>query len=246
MIQRQSIAPGFAPDQNKQGLANSAAPNVTRKSMPVSSKKAHASNIIDLNDINLRLSENLALVEGSVKRNRHLAEDEDGESQVQISEEKAASPREFTNLADKCSGHAQDYILFCLKCQEKICTKCLDTNHLLHPVVPLNSVNKLDFKTSLQKEIEKSLEDIKHRESVVQNKIGRDLTKHKIALRNHVIFVRDTLRNEFDGFFNNMLSSIRGDWNLFEMQEQLSKETSKFSKEILQQLGQITQQDEFE
>lgn len=217
MIQRQSIAPGFAPDQNKPGLANSAAPNVTRKSMPVSSKKgqAHAANIIDLNDINLRLSENLALVEG----NRPLAEDEDAESQVQISEEKMASPREFTNLTNKCGAHVQDYILFCLKCQEKICTKCLDTNHLLHPVVPLNSVNKLDFKTSLQKEIEKSLEDIKHRESVVQNKIGRDLTKHKIALRNHVIFVRDTLRNEFDAFFNNMLSCIRADWNLFEMQE---------------------------
>ena len=54
----------------------------------------------------------------------------------------------------KCAQHCQDHILFCLKCQEKICTKCLDTNHLLHPVVPLNSVNKLDFKTSLQKEIE--------------------------------------------------------------------------------------------
>ena len=67
----------------------------------------------------------------------------------------------------KCQHHTQDFILFCLKCQEKICTKCLDTNHLLHPVVPLNSVNKLDFKRSLQKEIEKSLEDIKFRESVV-------------------------------------------------------------------------------
>ena len=104
MVQRQSIAPGFAPDQNKQGLANSAAPNVTRKSMPVSSKKgqAHAANIIDLNDINLRLSENLALVEGSVKRNRPLVEDEDADSHAQISEEKVASPREFTNLADVC------------------------------------------------------------------------------------------------------------------------------------------------
>ena len=104
MIQRQSIAPGFGPDQNKQSLNSSAAQNVTRKSMPASSKKgqAHASNIIDLNDINLRLSENLALVEKSIKRNKLLAEDEDGESQVHISEEKVASPREFTNLADKC------------------------------------------------------------------------------------------------------------------------------------------------
>jgi len=83
--------------------------------------------------------------------------------------------------------------------------------------VPLNSVNKLDFKTSLQKEIEKSLEDIRFRESVVQSKIGRDLTKHKVALRNHIIFVRDNLRNDFDNFFNSLLNSIRTDWNLFEM-----------------------------
>ena len=67
----------------------------------------------------------------------------------------------------------------------------MDTNHLLHPVVPLNSLNKLDFKISLQKEIEKSLEDIRLREGIVQNKIGKDLTKHKIALRNHIIFIRD-------------------------------------------------------
>jgi hypothetical protein len=55
-------------------------------------------------------------------------------------------------------------------------------------------VNKLDFKTSLKKEIEKSLEDIKSREQVVQNKIEKDLTKHKIALRNQIIEIRDTLR----------------------------------------------------
>ena len=83
MIQRQSIAPGFGPDQNRQGQSNSAAQNV-RKSMPASSKKgqAHAANIIDLNDINLRLSENLALVEKSMKRSNLLAEDDDGESQM--------------------------------------------------------------------------------------------------------------------------------------------------------------------
>jgi hypothetical protein len=85
--------------------------------------------------------------------------------------------------------------------------------------VPLNSVNKLDFKTSLQKEIEKSLEDIRLRESVVQNKIGQDLTKHKVALRNHIINVRDNLRNDFDNFFSNLLNSVRQDWNLFQMQE---------------------------
>ena len=146
-------------------------------------------------------------------------------------------------MENKCGQHVQDFILFCLKCEEKICTKCLDTNHLLHPVVPLNSVNKLDFKTSLQKEIEKSLEDIKFRETVVHSKINKNLTKHKIALRNHVIFIRDNLRQDFDDFFNNLLSCIRSDWNLFEMQEQLSKETSKFSRDILGQLEQITQQD---
>lgn len=87
-----------------------------------------------------------------------------------------------------------EYILFCLKCQEKICTKCLDTNHLLHPVVPLNSINKLDFKTSLQKEIEKSLEEVRVSESVVQRKIGHDLKEYKIALRSHIISIRENLR----------------------------------------------------
>ena len=106
--------------------------------------------------------------------------------------------------------------------------------------MPLNSVNKLDFKTSLQKEIEKSLEDIRYKESVIQGKIGRDLTKHKIALRNHIIGVRDSMRNDFDDFFNNMLNCIRTDWNLFEMQEQLSKECRKFSGEILDNLSKIT------
>lgn len=52
----------------------------------------------------------------------------------------------------------------------------------------------------------------------MQNKIGKDLTKHKIALRNHIIFIRDELRKDYDDFFNNMLGCIRSDWNLFEMQ----------------------------
>lgn len=98
----------------------------------------------------------------------------------------------------------------------------------------------------MQKEIEKSLEDIKMRETLVQNKIGKDLTRHKIALRNHIIFIRDTLRQDFDDFFNHMLSCMRQDWNLFELQEQLSKEARKFSKEIVSQLSKITQQDEFD
>ncbi len=178
---------------------------------------------LDLGEINLRFSE-------QVPASSPLVEMKPGEK-IDV---------------NKCSIHNQDFILYCLKCQEKICTKCLDTNHLLHPVVPLNSVNKLDFKTSLQKEIEKSLEDIKTRESVVHKKIGQDLTKHKIALRNYIIQMRDSLRNDFDDFFNNLLSCVRSDWNLFEMHEQLSSETTKFSKEILEKLGQITQQDEFD
>lgn len=145
-----------------------------------------------------------------------------------------------------CGLHVQEYILFCLKCQEKICTKCLDTNHLLHPVVPLNSVNKLDFKKSLQKEIEKSLEDIRVRETVVQNKIEKDLIKHKIGLRNYIMRIRDSMRQDFDDFFNNMLGCIRQDWNLFEMQELMTKETSKFTNEVIEKLTMLTHQDEFE
>jgi hypothetical protein len=106
--------------------------------------------------------------------------------------------------------------------------------------VPLNSVNKLDFKKSLQKEIDKSLEDIRERESLVRGKIGRDLTKHKVALRNYIITIRDHLRQDFDEFFNNMVSCIREDWNLFEMQEVMTKETAKFSNDILEKLRMIT------
>ena len=185
--------------------------------------KKGGDNPLEMGDINLRFSEPAARTQTLIQE----------QQQQQVSE-------------NKCTLHIQDFILYCLKCQEKICTKCLDTNHLLHPVVPLNSVNKLDFKTSLQKEIEKSREDIRLRESTVQNKIGRDLKKHKIALRDDIIKIRDRLREDFDDFFNNMLGCIRSDWNLFDMHEQLSKETSKFSKEILEKLGQITQQDEFD
>ena len=66
--------------------------------------------------------------------------------------------------------------------------------------MPLNSINKLDFKKSLQKEIEKSLEEVRVSEQVVQRKIGRDLKEYKIALRNHIISIRDNLREDFDAF----------------------------------------------
>ena len=115
--------------------------------------------MLELNDIDLRLSENVVdsgkLSDAAQAKNLHSQVV--GTDQVQ-QESKAADeegqqnantlPADF-DYENKCQLHCQDFILFCLKCQEKICTKCLDTNHLLHPVVPLNSVNKLDFKTSL-------------------------------------------------------------------------------------------------
>ena len=58
--------------------------------------------------------------------------------------------------------------------------------------------------------------------------------------------IRDQLRGDFDDFFNNLLNCVRQDWNLFQMQEQLSSETSKFSKEILGNLEKITDQEEFD
>ena len=180
--------------------------------------------MLELNEIDLRISENIVdsgkLSEVAQAKNIRSQIDTRTQQMQKLEGDGQQNPNVMAGDFDnehKCAQHCQDHILFCLKCQEKICTKCLDTNHLLHPVVPLNSVNKLDFKTSLQKEIEKSLEDIKLRESIVQNKIGKDLTKHKIALRNHIIFIRDTLRQDFDDFFNHMLSCMRQDWNLFEL-----------------------------
>jgi hypothetical protein len=48
-----------------------------------------------------------------------------------------------------CETHSEELILFCLKDQQKVCSKCLKTNHLLHPVVPINSLDNLDFSESL-------------------------------------------------------------------------------------------------
>jgi hypothetical protein len=99
----------------------------------------------------------------------------------------------------------------------------------LHPVVPLNSLDQLDFQKSLQQEIESSLKEIKSKEPILQRSICESLKKHKIDLRNHIIFIRDNLREEFDDFFNNLLQSIRKDWNLFSVQELLIKETKRFN-----------------
>ena len=63
-----------------------------------------------------------------------------------------------------------------------------------------------------------------------------------MALRNHIIFIRDNLREEFDEFFNNLLQSIRKDWNLFTVQEQLIKQTRIFNEVVQKSLSNITEQ----
>ena len=85
--------------------------------------------------------------------------------------------------------------------------------------MPLGSLDQLDSQTSLKQEIEKSLKEIQDREPVLNQSICSQLRKHKINLRNHILFIRDNLREEFDDFFNNLLMSIRKDWNLFTVQE---------------------------
>ena len=62
---------------------------------------------------------------------------------------------------------------------------------------------------------------------------------NKIKLRNHIIFIRDNLRVEFDDFFNNLLQSIRKDWNLFTVQEVLVRETRKFNETVTENLEKL-------
>ena len=76
---------------------------------------------------------------------------------------------------------------------------------MLHPVVPLNSLENLDFSESLQSEIETALRDVKSRENLVQEQISSSVTKHKVRLRNQIMFIRENLRAEFDDFFNKLL-----------------------------------------
>lgn len=71
--------------------------------------------------------------------------------------------------------------------------------------------------------------------------ICEGIEKHKIQLRQHVIEIRDNLRDAFDDFFNNLLFTIRKDWNLFNVQEVLVKQTSTFNSVVMQSLSQITQ-----
>ena len=51
--------------------------------------------------------------------------------------------------------------------------------------------------------------------------ITEGIDNHKIKLRSHIIEIRDSLREAFDEFFNNLLVTIRKDWNLFSVQESL-------------------------
>ena len=52
---------------------------------------------------------------------------------------------------------------------------------------------------------------------------------------------RSNLRAEFEDFFNNLLHSIRKDWNLFSVQEQLVKETKRFNQIVSMSLEKITE-----
>lgn len=52
--------------------------------------------------------------------------------------------------------------------------------------------------------------------------------------------VREELKEDFDSFFNDLLNTIRKDWNLFSIQETLVKEVDTFSNKVLEQLSKIT------
>jgi hypothetical protein len=72
-------------------------------------------------------------------------------------------------------------------------------------VVPLNSLENLDFSESLQSETEQALREVRNREYSVREQISKNISVNKVKLRNHIIFIRDNLRVEFDDFFNNLL-----------------------------------------
>mmetsp|Transcript_20963 Transcript_20963/g.20051 ORF Transcript_20963/g.20051 Transcript_20963/m.20051 type:complete len:90 (+) Transcript_20963:119-388(+) len=88
----------------------------------------------------------------------------------------------------------EELILYCLKDQKKVCSKCLKLNHLLHPVVPLNSIENLDFSECLNSEISNALKDVKSREDFTKQLISACIIKHKVTLRNHIIFIREGLK----------------------------------------------------
>jgi hypothetical protein len=103
----------------------------------------------------------------------------------------------------------------------------------------LNSLENLDFSESLQSETEQALREVRNREHSVREQISKNITVNKVKLRNHIIFIRDNLRVEFDDFFNNLLQSIRKDWNLFTVQEVLVRETRKFNETVTENLEKL-------
>ena len=53
------------------------------------------------------------------------------------------------------------------------------------------------------------------------------------------MFIRDNLRMEFDDFFNNLLQSVRKDWNLFTIEEVLIRDTKRFNDSVSENLRSI-------
>lgn len=90
--------------------------------------------------------------------------------------------------------------------------------------------------------METSVSDIKGRQTPIRRLITEGIEQNKVQLRSHIIEIRDNLREAFDDFFNNLLFTIRKDWNLFNVQETLVKQTQNFNGLVTQSLTQITKQ----
>ena len=83
---------------------------------------------------------------------------------------------QFKDLMENtCQTHNDPFILYCLKCQQKVCQKCLNTTHLFHPVVPLNSLDNLDFTETLNQEIESSIDEITKKTHLLNEEIMKQL-----------------------------------------------------------------------
>jgi len=52
-----------------------------------------------------------------------------------------APKKVFDEKQTICVHHGDTLILLCLKDQERVCARCLNSTHLLHPVVPLESLD---------------------------------------------------------------------------------------------------------
>jgi hypothetical protein len=101
-VQRQSIAPSFAPGavaQQEQKL-------MSKKKAAVNKSQMYegAGAVLNLDDINLRLSENVQL-QNSIGKLRKAQQREDSPADMKAQMEE-----------NKCGYHATDFILFCLKC----------------------------------------------------------------------------------------------------------------------------------